>query len=108
MRKAAFPENMKLIFAALASVLALSATLSGAAPGAGPGKKLDWVKGPSTANLQIAQIELPAGYSFTGGDGARQLLQLMGNPTNGRELGLMGPTNLDWFVVFEFSDTGYI
>ena len=36
------------------------------------------------------------------------LLRMMGNPTDGSELGLLGPTNLDWFVVFEFSDVGYV
>jgi len=32
----------------------------------------------------------------------------MGNPTNGRELGFLAPTNMDWFVVFEFDSIGFV
>lgn len=71
--------------------------------------KLKWTKGPGTADLgTAAKIQVPAGYQCTDGDGAGKLLRAMGNLTNGKELGLLGPESLDWFVVFRFDDSGYV
>jgi uncharacterized membrane-anchored protein len=36
------------------------------------------------------------------------MLEMMHNPTDGSELGLLTNENLDWFVLFEFEDSGYI
>lgn len=70
---------------------------------------LNWTKGPAKGDMKdLADIKVPANYMFTGAEGTQKLLRAFGNPTNGRELGLICPTNLDWFVVFEFDDTGYI
>ncbi len=70
---------------------------------------LKWSKGPAKGDLKdLAEIKVPANFMFTGEEGTQKLLRAFGNPTNGRELGLIAPTNLAWFVVFEFSDTGYI
>lgn len=70
---------------------------------------LNWSKGPAKGDLKdLAEIKVPANYMFTGEEGTQKLLRAFGNPTNGRELGLIAPTNLAWFVVFEFADTGYI
>ena len=71
--------------------------------------KLKWTKGPGTAELgSAAKIQVPAGYQCTDGPGAGKLLRAMGNLTNGKELGLLGPESLDWFVVFRFDDSGYV
>jgi len=72
-------------------------------------KKIQWKRGPADAEVgKYAKINVPEGFMFTGGDGTRKLLEAMGNPTNGSELGFLSPTNLQWFVVFEFSDVGYV
>ena len=70
---------------------------------------VEWIEGPSTARLgSVAQIEVPSGYLFAGADDARTLLELMGNPSSQIEQGLLAPVEDDWFVVFEFDETGYI
>ena len=71
--------------------------------------KLDVLHGPATARLgSIAQIEVPAGFSFLDGKATRAIMKASGEPTSGRELGLLMPTNEHWSVIFEFSDIGYI
>lgn len=71
--------------------------------------KLDILQGPATAKLgSIAQIEVPAGFSFLDGKATRAIMKASGEPTSGRELGLLMPTNEHWSVIFEFSDIGYI
>jgi len=71
--------------------------------------QLDWTRGPARVQLRaIADVEVPEGFMFTGSSGTRTLLEAMGNPTNGDELGFLAPTSVVWFVVFEFSDVGYV
>src|SRR6058998_4050463 len=69
--------------------------------------KINWTKGP--ANLKtLAEVQVPEGFMFTGAQGTQKLLEAMGNPISGSELGFLAPTSLVWFVVFEFSDVGYV
>jgi uncharacterized membrane-anchored protein len=76
-------------------------------PPAIPG--ITWQKGPVTGSLgNIAQIEVPAGFIFTDGDGTRTFLKLNENPTNGQELGMVMPADLSWAATFEFSDSGHV
>jgi uncharacterized membrane-anchored protein len=71
--------------------------------------KFDWLRGPAKADLKsLAEINVPQGFIFTGAKGTQELLESMGNPTSGDELGFLAPTSLGWFVVFEFSDVGYV
>jgi uncharacterized membrane-anchored protein len=75
--------------------------------------KIAWVHGPITAKLgNVAEIKVPAGYEFADGAGARQLMELNGNPTNGSELGVVVPASNDkednWVILFEFDETGYV
>lgn len=68
-----------------------------------------WFKGPGTASMKsVAEIEVPAGYMFTDGDSTRTILKAFGNLTDDTEIGFLSPTNLDWFIVFSFSDEGYV
>ena len=71
-------------------------------------KALDWIEGPATANLgNIAQIEVPEGFRFVGKPGAGKFMELIQNPSDGSELGiLLSPDS--WFVVFDFSAQGYV
>lgn len=71
--------------------------------------QIDWTKGPAKAELKsLAEVQIPKGFMFTGSKGTQKLLEAMGNPTSGSELGFLAPTSLVWFVVFEFSDVGYV
>ncbi len=70
---------------------------------------LKWTKGPAKGALgTLAEIQVPAGFMLTGKDGTQKLMRAMGNPAGDSELGLLAPTNLEWFVVFEFSNVGYV
>jgi uncharacterized membrane-anchored protein len=57
---------------------------------------------------QWAEIAVPRGYRFTGGDGARKLLRAYGNLVGTSEQGVIAPENLDWFILFSFRDDGYV
>jgi uncharacterized membrane-anchored protein len=70
---------------------------------------IDWQEGPTTAKLgDIAEIQIPAGYRFSGKDGAQKLLQLTQNIPNGRELGVIVGDKATWFMMFEFKEEGYV
>lgn len=71
-------------------------------------KALKWIEGPATAQLgNIAQIDVPEGFRFVGKPGAGKFMELIQNPSDGSELGiLLSPDS--WFVVFDFSSQGYI
>jgi len=71
-------------------------------------KALNWIEGPATAQLgNIAQIEVPEGFRFVGKPGAGKFMELIQNPSDGSELGiLLSPDS--WFVVFDFSAQGYV
>jgi uncharacterized membrane-anchored protein len=73
--------------------------------------KIDWQAGPTVGQLgNIAQINIPKGYEFTGKEGAKQVLVLTHNIPNGRELGALvsQSRDSDWFMIFEYEDTGYV
>lgn len=70
---------------------------------------LQWTVGPGKATIgDQAELQVPEGARFTGADGTRKLLEMMHNPTDGSELGLLTSNTLDWFVVFEYEDIGYV
>jgi uncharacterized membrane-anchored protein len=70
---------------------------------------LDLVEGPLTADLgEIAEVEVPEGYRFAPQEEAKTLLEWMGNPLSGGELGLVLPEEGEWFLVFEFAPVGFV
>lgn len=74
-----------------------------------PRKQANALEGPATAKLgNVAQIELPAGYAFFDGKTTRAMMASAGEPTSGKELGLLHPTNAPWSVIFEFSNVGFV
>lgn len=74
-----------------------------------PKVKIDWQRGPTVGKLgNIAEIKIPAGYSFAGKDGAAKLLELTHNLVNGDELGVIVAQDSDWFMIFEFDESGYV
>ncbi|MEK7474630.1 MAG: DUF2167 domain-containing protein [Candidatus Coatesbacteria bacterium] len=78
--------------------------------------QIDWEIGPKKVSIEnYAEIDLPAGYYYTGKKGTVKLMELMGNLLSGTESGFLAPGNIfekggdaTWFVVFEYSDAGYV
>ncbi len=71
--------------------------------------KVKWTHGPAPVSIgSQANFEIPAGFVFTDGKGARKLLEWSGNIPDGSELALFAPTNLEWFAIFDFSEEGYV
>jgi uncharacterized membrane-anchored protein len=103
-RKPCFPS----VFVSFAILLSLAAPARAQQSLAEQMQALDWQEGPTTASLgSIAQIDVPEGYRFVGKGGASKFMELIQNPSDGRELGiLLAPDS--WFVVFDFSDQGYV
>ncbi|RPI78687.1 MAG: DUF2167 domain-containing protein, partial [Desulfobacteraceae bacterium] len=72
-------------------------------------QKVKWQKGPCDSQLgTMAQVKVPNGYVFADADDTRLLMESMQNPVSGIEMGFIAPTDSDWFLVFEFQETGYI
>jgi uncharacterized membrane-anchored protein len=95
------------ITASLCALAFLPAPVGAQNPDAKP--KLNILQGPAKAQLQsTAQIDVPVGYRFLDGKSTRALMRASGEPTSGRELGLLMPTNDHWSVIFEFDDIGYV
>ncbi len=71
--------------------------------------KVKWVAGPAVADLdKWAEIKVPEGYLFANGPDTKMLMEAMGNPLSDTEVGFLAPETLDWFMVFEFDEVGYI
>jgi uncharacterized membrane-anchored protein len=72
-------------------------------------RALGWEAGPTTAKLgSMATIEVPEGFQFVGKPGAGRFMELLQNPSDGDELGVLLNVEKGWFVVFDFSNMGYV
>lgn len=99
---------------ALGALLALGGALAAAAQEdaqeAGP--QLRWARGPGTAPIgdELAEIDLGENQVFLDAAGTQRMLEMGGNPVSGAELATVAPLSDDegWFVVFEWSDIGYV
>ncbi len=92
----------------LAVLLGFSVTVSARQDRAAQFAALDWQAGPTEGDLGIAKITVPEGYQFVGRGGAGKFMELNENPSDGGELGVLIHMEDSWFVVFSFSDEGYI
>jgi len=103
---------MKQIHSLIAACTLLASFALQAQDSEGPSdflNSLNWTHGPAEGDIEsIATIQIPEGFVFTGGDDTRRLMEAMGNPLSHTEVGLIAPPDLDWFVVFEFSEVGYV
>jgi uncharacterized membrane-anchored protein len=54
-----------------------------------------------------ATVDVRSGYRFLGGEETDQLMQAFGNLPDEYE-GMLGLPNMDWFILFQFQDTGYV
>jgi uncharacterized membrane-anchored protein len=99
-------------------VLSLALAVPGSA-GAGPTEppsarspeepSVAWVPGPAAGQLgSIATLAIPEKFVFAGPEDTRKLMEAMHNPTSGAEMGFVAPVDGDWFVVFEYEETGHI
>ncbi len=105
--KLARSTNLSVVAAALCACLCVRSALAQAPPAAL--EDLRWQKGPVKADVgSIAEIQVPAGHRFVGQGDASKLLEAFGNIVDGSEMGVLGPGDLDWFVVFEWDDCGYV
>jgi uncharacterized membrane-anchored protein len=72
-------------------------------------EEVNFQKGPSLGELgTTAQVKVPDGFVFAGGNDTRVIMESMQNTTNGRELGFVAPAREDWFAVFEYDAVGYV
>ena len=70
---------------------------------------LDVTNGPDDIKMgAIAEIKIPEGYVFLDGGDTKTLMERFGNPSSNREEGLIADKDFSWFVVFEFSNVGYV
>ena len=71
---------------------------------------LQWQSGPATASIgEIAEIDLSSEYVYLDDEGTQKLLALTQNIPSGAELATLAPKNDEqWFVVFEFDESGYV
>lgn len=71
--------------------------------------QISWQRGPCTSKMEnIAEIRVPGGHMFARSYDTRLLMEALGNIPTGEEVGLLAPETFEWFVVFEFSETGYV
>lgn len=72
--------------------------------------EMDWQIGPTRGRIgDQAAVEVPESYRLLEERETVRLLEMMGNPTSGRELATLAPAgSLDWMVFFEFDDAGYV
>ncbi|MEZ4861085.1 MAG: DUF2167 domain-containing protein [Caldilineaceae bacterium] len=83
-----------------------------ALPVAAQSTDFSWTEGPTTVDLgeNLAQIDLGEAYLFAGAEDTRQIMEQIGNPTDGSEVGMIVPRaeGQDWFLLFEHKPIGYV
>jgi uncharacterized membrane-anchored protein len=55
-----------------------------------------------------ATVAIPRGYRFTGPSGTKKMLEMTGNRASDRELGMLTTEGIGPWIIFEFSDVGYV
>jgi uncharacterized membrane-anchored protein len=93
-------------------VLAVALVVGGVVSARGQeGPQIPWEKCPCEGQLgSVALVSVPEGFAFVGKDGVKQFMEATENPVSGSELGAILKTtgNESWFVVFSFSNIGYV
>jgi uncharacterized membrane-anchored protein len=73
---------------------------------------LQWQLGPGTAPIgdDLAEVDLGEGYIYLDATETQRFLELNQNPIDGSEMAAIAPMSEDlgWFVVFEWSDIGWV
>ena len=68
---------------------------------------LDWQDSGQGELEDWATIDIPAGFRFLNGVDTDTLLQAFGNLPDTYQ-GMISVSDLDWFVLFQFEDSGYV
>jgi len=67
------------------------------------------VEGPGRGSIgEFGEIEIPEGFFVIGRNETQQLMKMFGNLLTQTEQGTLAPKLMDWFVVFEFEEIGYV
>ena len=99
----------RLTYSAVLVALSIAASANAQEPSSNPLASLPWQEGPTTGKLgDVASIVVPEGFQFVDRAGAPKFLELTQNPSNGSELGVVLSNDGSWFVIFRFSDDGYV
>ena len=65
--------------------------------------------GPATGVLEgRGTVQVPAGMKFANRQQSQTIVTATGNIPTGRELATILPSGMDWWLVFEYSDTGHV
>lgn len=69
-------------------------------------EQVHWEEGPGTADLgEVAQLRVSRGHVFTGPEGGKIFLEVLGGAAPKNLLGVLAPgEDREWFLVFEFVD----
>lgn len=105
-------KTLRFVLAAVAAFALAVSAFAQAPAEENQGAKINWVPGPTTAQLGdgLASIKVPEGYLFADKTEARKIMEMMGNPPSDQEIGLIAPADdaKTWFVVFEYNEVGYV
>ncbi len=73
---------------------------------------IQWIPGPAKVDLgeNVARVDMGDAYIFAGAEDTMAIMEAMGNPTSGREVGMIVPKdeNQGWFIIFEYFSVGYV
>ncbi len=78
-----------------------------AQPEVDPMAQFNWETSGRGEISNHATIAIPEGFRFLNGQETAKIMQMFGNLPEDYD-GMIGPDELDWFVVFQFEDSGYV
>lgn len=68
-----------------------------------------WVPGPYVGDLAgVAELQVPAGFSFIYGEEVRRYLESIPQPVTGQEIALLVRSGGGWYVIFSFDEIGWV
>jgi uncharacterized membrane-anchored protein len=71
--------------------------------------KVKWVPGPCVVDLgTVAELRVPEGHVFVGGDDIKIVLEAMHNFSSGTEVGLLTNISNNMFLIFRYDEAGYV
>lgn len=90
---------------ALVTVVASGAVAQEAEP-----PSLNWLQGPMDAPVgsSLAQINIDENYMYLDEGETKRFMEMNENPLSNTEKATVAPITGEWFLVFEFEDSGYV
>lgn len=71
--------------------------------------KINWISGPQQITIgSYANVNIPSGYRFADGNGARIILESENNPVPNDLIGIIAANSGKWCAVMEYSPKGYV